>query len=296
MAVRRPPAPHPRALAAAPAPVPVEAPAPTEPPAPVAADSTAGIPSDLSADTVAVTVPAPATAPALRSGRRTVLVAGAAMALLGAVGAGALLRPGTAGPSAAPAVHFGDLADVPGDHPAAAAMDWAHSTGVQPALTDTEYGPEVPVDRGDVAVALHRLAGAPAVELGELAAPFADLGDDPVRVSALLWLHGRGALWGDAALQVHPEEPATRDCAAMMLAALVRPPLAGVGVTWDASADASLPQADGPDSAGADVAWLEASGMAPADLAARDGDAVVTRAGLALSLHRADEVIAAALA
>src|SRR5699024_10900200 len=77
--------------------------------------------------------------------------------------------------------------------------------------------------------------------------------------------------------------------------ALLRPALAGVGVTWDASAEASLPPSEGANSALADTAWLVAAGMAPEAPAGRDGDETVTLADLAVPLHRADTVMNAAL-
>lgn len=232
------------------------------------------------------------------------LLGGAAAAVGGAVLTGALLR--TAGPEAPSVASSGasgpgegspaaPFADVPADHPDAEAIRWAHETGVQPAPSAAGYSPQGAVTRGDVAVALHRLAGAPAVDLQGLPVLFTDLGEDPARVAAVMWLHGRGALWGDAELRVHPDDPATRDFTATMLTALLRPALAGVGVTWDASADASLPPSADAGSALADAAWLVAAGMAPEAPADRVGDETVTRADLAASLHRADAVITAAL-
>ncbi|MDN5900538.1 MAG: S-layer homology domain-containing protein [Brachybacterium sp.] len=223
---------------------------------------------------------APRRAPLARTGRRAVLLVGAAAAVSGAAGAGRLTGP---------------FEDVAADHPGAEAIRWAEETGVQSALTATGYSPDAVVTRGDVAEALHRLAGAPPVGLGGLPLLFTDLGEDPARVSAVLWLHGRGALWGDADMRVRPDEPATRDCTAMMLTALLRPALAGVGVTWDAAAEVSLLQAAGPGSALADLAWLEAAGMASWEPTDRAGDAAVTRADLAVSLQRADTVVTSAL-
>src|SRR5699024_12784885 len=59
--------------------------------------------------------------------------------------------------------------------PAADAIRWADETGVQPALSPAEYTPRGTVTRADVALALHRLAGAPPVDVGAapvvLAAP-----------------------------------------------------------------------------------------------------------------------------
>src|SRR5699024_1934723 len=135
----------------------------------------------------------------------------------------------------------------------------------------------------------------PPVDLSGLPVLFTDLGEDPARIAAAAWLHGRGALWGDAELRVHLEDPATRDCTAGMLTALMRPALAGVGVTWDTSSGSSPPTVEGPDSALADVAWLEAAGMASVAPTDWVGGETVTRGDLAVSLHRADAVITAAL-
>lgn len=311
MAVRRPPAPHlrpgrPGAPERAPLP-----PAPAITPDPAPAVVPAAVPASAVAPVEAAPAPgpAPATTARPRTARRAVLLAGAAAAVTGAVGAGLVLTRDQAVPSSASSAGpgsgsvgaaVGDAApfpDVAADHPAAAAIRWAHESGVQPALSARSYAPDQALDRGAVAVALHRLAGAPAVDTAALPHPFTDLGEDPARVTALLWLHGRGALWGDAEMRVRPEDPATRDCTAMLLAALLRPALAGRGVTWDPATDTALPQPVEPGSALPDLAWLVAAGMMPEEVLPEDadGDATVTRADIALSLHRVDEVLTAAL-
>src|SRR5699024_8522028 len=308
VAVRRPAAPHlrpgrpgaPTRVAPAPTPAPTPdaapttaaAPAATAPIAPVPVEAASVVPAPARTSAARAVPASPRRASSPRTGRRAVLLGGAAAAVGGAVLTGALLR--TAGPEA-PSVASSEgsgpgegnpaapFADVPADHPDAEAIRWAHETGVQPAPSAAGYLPQAAVTRGDVAVALHRLAGAPAVDLQGLPVLFTDLGEDPARVAAVLWLHGRGALWGDAELRVHPDDPATRDFTATMLTALLRPALAGVGVTWDASADASLPPSEDPASALADAAWLVAAGMAPEAPADRVGDETVTRADLAAS-------------
>src|SRR5699024_4277764 len=193
VAVRRPAAPHLRpGRPGAPAPAPAAAPV---------------VPAPVEAARVEA---APASPP--RAGRRAVLLGGAAAAVGGAVLTGALLRTeGPEAPSVASSEGSGPgegspsalFPDVPADDPGAEAIRWAHETGVQPAPSAAGYSPQTAVTRGDVAVALHRLAGTPAVDLQGLPVLFTDLGEDPARVAAVLWLHGRGALWGDAELQVH---------------------------------------------------------------------------------------------
>jgi len=264
-------------------------------------------------------------------GRRPLLLAGAAAAAVtGAVGVGALLtRSGGPAPLAAAqggaaASATSPFSDVKDGAEGLDAMVWADENGVQPALDGSSYSPGAAVTRGDLALALHRFAGSPAVPLDGTPALIVDLGEEPARAAALLWLHGRGALWGDASLKVHPDDPATQDCAAGLLTALLRPALAGVGVTWDPStggpsaddssgvespaagtsgdepspAGAAAEEDVAPWSALADASWLEAAGMLTGTLTVSGwtGEESVTRGELAVTLHRADSVVAAALA
>ena len=299
----RPGAPAPAAARAvlatptAPAPAPVEAPTAVQPPSPAAAPALPEVqpgPIPAAPRTVA---PAPEQHPVgpapARSvpPRRTLLLAGAAAAaVVGAVSAGAVL-PRMLGPASSP---FSDVAD--GDA-GLEAMLWADDTGVLPAAGGA-FSPEAVVTRGEVAAALHRFAGTPAVPLEDVPVLIVDLGEDPEQASALLWLHGRGALWGDAELKVHPEDPATREGASGMLAALLRPALAGIGAVWPSGgADGSggTEGKDLPAGLSQDAAWLTNAGMAPDGSTHWQGEQAVTRAELAAVLHRADGVIADAL-
>ena len=299
----RPGAPAPAAARAglvtptAPAPAPVEAPTAVQPPSPAAAPALPEVqpgPIPAAPRTVA---PAPEQHPVgpapARSvpPRRTLLLAGAAAAaVVGAVSAGAVL-PRMLGPASSP---FSDVAD--GDA-GLEAMLWADDTGVLPAAGGA-FSPEAVVTRGEVAAALHRFAGTPAVPLEDVPVLIVDLGEDPEQASALLWLHGRGALWGDAELKVHPEDPATREGASGMLAALLRPALAGIGAVWPSGGADGSGGTEGRDLSAElspDAAWLTSAGMAPDGSTHWQGEQAVTRAELAAVLHRADGVIASAL-
>lgn len=281
----------------APAPAPVEAPTTVQPPSPAAAPALPEVqpgPIPAAPRTVA---PAPEQHPVgpapARSvpPRRTLLLAGAAAAaVVGAVSAGAVL-PRMLGPASSP---FSDVAD--GDA-GLEAMLWADDTGVLPAAGGA-FSPEAVVTRGEVAAALHRFAGTPAVPLEDVPVLIVDLGEDPEQASALLWLHGRGALWGDAELKVHPDDPATREGASGMLAALLRPALAGIGAVWPSGGADGSGGAEGKDlpaGLSQDAAWLTNAGMAPDGSTHWQGEQAVTRAELAAVLHRADGVIAGAL-
>ena len=299
----RPGAPAPAAARAglvtptAPAPAPVEAPTAVQPPSPAAAPALPEVqpgPIPAAPRTVA---PAPEQHPVgpapARSvpPRRTLLLAGAAAAaVVGAVSAGAVL-PRMLGPASSP---FSDVAD--GDA-GLEAMLWADDTGVLPAAGGA-FSPEAVVTRGEVAAALHRFAGTPAVPLEDVPVLIVDLGEDPEQASALLWLHGRGALWGDAELKVHPDDPATREGASGMLAALLRPALAGIGAVWPSGGADGSGGTEGKDLSAElspDAAWLTSAGMAPDGSTHWQGEQSVTRAELAAVLHRADGVIADAL-
>lgn len=73
-----------------------------------------------------------------------------------------------------------------------------------------------------------------------------------------------------------------------MLAALLRPALAGLGAVWTSEDedDGALPL---------DAAWLTRAGMLPRPEGDWDGDSGVTRAELATVLQRADGIISEAL-
>ena len=285
MALRRPAAPRLRpdrpgapvapAVAVPPA-TPVPAPAPAAaPPAPPAPE----LPST------------PQTATRRPLPRRTLLLAGGAAAAVAGIAGAGVLAARTPGPATSP---FSDVAD--GDA-GLEAMLWADDTGVLPAAGGA-FSPEAVVTRGEVAAALHRFAGTPAVPLEEVPVLIVDLGEDPEQASALLWLHGRGALWGDAELKVHPEDPATREGASGMLAALLRPALAGIGAVWPSGGADGSGGAEGKDlpaGLSQDAAWLTSAGMAPDGSTHWQGEQAVTRAELAAVLHRADGVIANAL-
>lgn len=231
----------------------------------------------------AADIPAPAGAPRPATGRRapsrrTLLLSGAAAAAVAGVGAAGVGAVRMLGSATSP------FSDVPDGDAALEAMIWADDAGILPA-TDGAFSPQTVVTRGGIAAALHRFAGTPAVPLEDVPVLIVDLGDDPEQASALLWLHGRGALWGDAELKVHPGDPATRRCASELLAALLRPALAGIGAVWTAD-----PERD--DALSRDAGWLTRAGMVPPLDDGWDGEAAVTRAELATVLHRADGVIA----
>lgn len=245
-------------------------PAATAAPHPASATAVPGSPHRSRASAAPATAGSdPGRAPAsLSTPRRTVLAVGGAAAATVTLAAAALWagRPGTragAGASARQPVPSASFSDVSEDHPAATAMAWADATGVQPAM-DGDYRPEDEVTRGAMALALHRFAGAPALDLGTIPVLLTDVPEDPERSAAVQWLHGHGALWGDAELRVHPDQPAQRAWGATLLTDLLVPALSAAG--HDASA------------------LLEAAPVGPED-------AVLTRADLATMLFDVDQAL-----
>lgn len=202
--------------------------------------------------------------------------------------------PGGAAPDPGP------FQDVPADAPGAEAMRWAEETGVLPADEDGTFAPDQVLTRGAFASALHRYAGTPELPLDAAPTLFTDLGEDVEQASALLWLHGLGALWGDRDLRARPADDITATEAAVTLTALLRPSLTGVGAVWELPAP-SADEEDGGEDAEA-TGWLAAAGLLPGSLGASstgssgEDQGSVTRGELAQILHQVDAVVAAAVA
>src|SRR5690606_7070997 len=74
--------------------------------------------------------------------------------------AGAGDRPGAHAAAGDLAPRF---ADVPADHPFAAAIAWAAGAGVVAGYPDGTFAPTAPLTRQALAAVLHRMAGSPAV-------------------------------------------------------------------------------------------------------------------------------------
>ncbi|MCT2176434.1 S-layer homology domain-containing protein [Brachybacterium muris] len=158
-------------------------------------------------------------------------------------------------------------------NPAQDALSWAHDSGVLPALPDGSFAPDAVVTRGDLALALHRFAGAPTPNLAGVPTPVADAPEDPERAAAVLWLHGRGALWGDAELRVRPDEPATQETGRGIVSALLAPALTGAGIDATTVLEAALTTGEGTTKGGTVDA------------------APLTRAVLATTLHSVDQAL-----
>ncbi len=233
--------------------------------------------------------------------RRRVLAGGAAMAGIAAAGAAAvhLLRGErpvgpTADPTAAPPAAEGSFPDLRGDEELVAACRWAAQHHIQDGLPDGTYGAERAVTRSDVALSLHAFAGAPAVPVDTLPALVADLPEKSDRARALLWLHGRGALWGDEHLRVSPTVTATRADGATIIASLLRPGLIALGTHLDAANTdtEALPRRERDHVSSADVLWLLAAGvLRKADLSQWVSDAPLTRGELARLLRRTQSLL-----
>lgn len=179
-------------------------------------------------------------------------------------------------------------------------LSWAHDNGVMQALPDGSFAPDAPVSRGDLALALHRFAGAPTPDLHDVPVLLADVPEDPDQAAAVLWLHGRGALWGDAELRVHPGEPTTREASRGILTALLGPALTSAGIDATAALEAALAAAhisDGRAGSGSSAGDGGDAGnggdgdTSNTDNDSADGAAPLTRAALATTLHSVDQAL-----
>lgn len=223
---------------------------------------------------------APAPAPATLPGdsqpdsprRRTLLLAGAGAAALALPVAGAALVLGRAG-RGANGLDTDAALSPSAANPAQDALSWAHDSDVLPALPDGSFAPDAVVTRADLALALHRFAGAPTPNLAGVPTPVADVPEDPERAAAVLWLHGRGALWGDAELRVRPDEPATQEAGRGIVTALLEPALTGAGIDATTVLEAALTTGEGTTKGGTVDA------------------APLTRAVLATTLHSVDQAL-----
>lgn len=260
---------------------------------------------------VAATTAPPASAGTATTGtgpaRRSVLLFGSAAAAVAVPIAGLALvtrSSATDDPAAARAggiISSGQVrpalasfTDVPADHPAVEAIAWAHGTGVQPGLEDGTYAPNSEVTRGELAAALHRLAGAPVIDVDATPTLLTDVPSDPDHAAAVLWLHGRGVIWGDAELRVHPDAPATCAEGAVILTDLLAPALAGAVVDAAPALQAVLSVLGSSHTVGSgdSSATRGVAGLDGEALSAVDPDAPLTRAHLALALHQVEITLA----
>lgn len=264
---------------------------------------------DATAESTPGLVPGPVSeaAPAAHdtgASRRIVVAAGAVLAV-GGISAGGVFAvrrvlagdttssraQRAAGNGAADAADPSALfADVAAHDPDLDAITWAHKHGVQPAMANGSYAPDAEMTRADLARALHAFAGSPQISVDPVPELFADLPADPVTASALLWLHGRGAAWGDDNMQVRPNDPATRDDAASMVTALLRPGLRGLGV--EVGTPTQVPFEDLVPEDSRDVLWLLGAGLlAFAQHTRWDGEQPLRRREVAALLHSAQGLL-----
>lgn len=104
--------------------------------------------------------------------------------------------------------------DVPKEHWAYEPVEYCYSHGAVNGITDTEFGPELLVNRCDFMLMFYRAAGQPAA-----AAPctFTDVAPDAYYAQALAWAQSAGLASGGTDGTFRPEEPATREDAFTIL-------------------------------------------------------------------------------
>ena len=107
------------------------------------------------------------------------------------------------------------FADVPGDSWYADGVYWARLNGVVSGYSDSNFGPNDPLTREQLATILWRYAGSPEVEIG---ASFADENDIASwAASAVDWAQGSGYVSGVGGNRFDPDGTATRAQVAVIL-------------------------------------------------------------------------------
>ena len=107
------------------------------------------------------------------------------------------------------------FADVPGDSWYADGVYWARLNGVVSGYSDSNFGPNDPLTREQLATILWRYAGSPEVEIG---ASFADENDIAAwAASAVDWAQGSGYVSGVGGNRFDPDGTATRAQVAVIL-------------------------------------------------------------------------------
>lgn len=87
------------------------------------------------------------------------------------------------------------------------AIDWLYAEGVTTGTSPTEFSPEDPVTRGQMATFLWRLEGSPG---GSPPSGFSDVSTGRYYAPAIDWLLARGITTGTSPTEYSPEDPVTR--------------------------------------------------------------------------------------
>lgn len=103
--------------------------------------------------------------------------------------------------------------DVGPDHWAYEAVNYCYGNGLVTGLTDTEFGPENSLRRGDFVLMLYRAAGSPAAG----SCTFTDVSGADYYAAALAWGQENGLVAGMEDGSCHPAEAITREAAFTIL-------------------------------------------------------------------------------
>ena len=111
-------------------------------------------------------------------------------------------------------LHRGLYSDVPSGAWYAQAAAWAKAQGVLEGTSKSTFSPEEPITRGAFLDALYLLAGAPAVVEGSR---FSDVSAGRRDSAAIFWAAAAGVAVGVSPARFAPDEPLTRQQAALLL-------------------------------------------------------------------------------
>lgn len=104
--------------------------------------------------------------------------------------------------------------DVLPGHWAYDAVEYCYAKGIVRGVSSTQFGPSIPMYRGDVIQMLYNAAGKPAVTQP---CTFTDVSPSDYFYTALAWAQSRGLAAGDGDGQFHPREQITREQAFSLL-------------------------------------------------------------------------------
>jgi hypothetical protein len=107
------------------------------------------------------------------------------------------------------------FSDVGADSPFAESIAWLAEQAITTGITDTRFGPDQPVTRGQVAAMLHRRAGSPQPSTDS---PFVDVPAGAAHHDAIAWMAETGITLGVAPGWFAPADPVSRGQVVSLLA------------------------------------------------------------------------------
>ena len=106
------------------------------------------------------------------------------------------------------------FSDISGDEWFAGAIKWGKSIGITNGTSETNFSPNLSINRADFITMLYRYAGSPKVD-GEI--PFTDVSADSYYYDAVRWRYSKKIIKGITGTEFKPEVSCTREQAITFL-------------------------------------------------------------------------------